>query len=221
MKILKKFIVAHVLWSSAIMVLLVPISIITADAIAPAGYLRWLGHSVALATFPAGLMVGGDAFRGRVWHNIALLSLVELVLMVFVLAMLGFVAPMDKGNIIAELQHTRVIRDWLTWNQHAWSVYMTAAEVLSVPIYAGLGLMLGAWGEQVLPPAFRRILFWAVSLLMVGLTYLITENSYEMLVIKTNGPAAFSAFFMLLIPAGMYLGLVLPSVGLAKRGRVL
>jgi hypothetical protein len=175
-----------------------------------------------LATFPAGLMVGADVFRGRdVWRKLGLLSLAELVLMAIVCALLGFAAPPDELNVIELMQilGAEVPNNWLRWNQMAWSVYMTTAETLSVPIYAGLGLMLGAWAEHVLPTTFRRILFWAMSLKMVGFTYLIAENSYEMLVIKTNGPAAFSAFFMLLIPLGMYGGLLLPSIALAKRAR--
>jgi len=141
--------------------------------------------------------------------------------MVTVGVLLGFAAPADDLSLIELMRiiRTQLPNDWLRWNQMAWTVYMTAAETVSVPIYAGLGLMLGAWAEQVLPTTFRRILFWAMSLKMVGFTYLIAENSYEMLVIKTNGPAAFSAFFMLLIPLGMYGGLLLPSIQLARRAR--
>jgi hypothetical protein len=219
MSVVKKFIFLHVGWTVAIMLLIVPISLTTVHGIAPAGYVRWFAHSVALATFPAGLIVGPDVFRGRVWRNLAWLTLVEVVLMVWVFAVLGFAAPMDNINILAAWERTRDLPDatWLQRNQLAWTIYMTVAESISVPIYAGLGMMLGAWAHQVLPVTFRRLLFWAMVLKMVGFTYLITENSYEMLVIRTNGPAAFSAFFMLLIPLGMYGGLLLPSIGLAKR----
>lgn len=222
MRVLKKFLWTHALWSAGIMLLVIPISLLTIDGLEVVQYLRWLAHSIALATFPAGLMVGADAFRGAaVWRNIGLLSLAEIAIMLIVLVLLGFAAPMGDLNmleLIAQLP-TSPAPDWLRWNQMAWSVYMTAAEVISVPVYSGLGLMLGAWAEQVLPQTLRRILFWAMSLLLVLFTYLMTENSYEMLVIKTNGPAAFSAFFVLLIPVGMYAGLVLPSIGLAQRAR--
>ena len=222
MRVLKKFLLIHLLWTLGIMLLVVPISLMTTTGLAGVHIIRWLAHSIALATFPAGLMVGADVFRGRdVWRNLGALSGVEVVLMVIVGVLLGFAAPADDLSLIELLRiiRTQSPNDWLRWNQMAWTVYMTAAETVSVPIYAGLGLMLGAWAEQVLPTTFRRILFWAMSLKMVGFTYLIAENSYEMLVIKTNGPAAFSAFFMLLIPLGMYGGLLLPSIQLARRAR--
>jgi hypothetical protein len=222
MTTLKKFIVSHLFWTAAIASLVIPISMTTADGLTAAQYLRWIAHSAALACFPAGLMIGAETFRGRVWRNIGLLSAAEIAIMLVVFVLLGFAAPMDGRNIITVFEQIRVATEasWLQRNQQSWVVYMTLAEVLSVPIYAGLGMMLGAWAEQVLPATFRRILFWAMSLKLVAFTYLITENSYEMLVIKTNGPAAFSAFFMLLIPLGMYGGLILPSIALAKRARV-
>jgi hypothetical protein len=222
MRTLKKFLLIHAFWATGIMLLLVPIALVTGANPQPVHYVRWLAHSIALATFPAGLMVGAEVFRGReVWRNLGLLTVAEVALMAIVCVLLGFAAPMDELNLIELLNliSANTQNDWLRWNQMAWSVYMTAAETLSVPIYAGLGMMLGAWAEQVLPPVFRRILFWAMSLKMIGFTYLIAENSYEMLVIKTNGPAAFSAFFMLLIPLGMYGGLLLPSIALARRAR--
>jgi hypothetical protein len=98
-------------------------------------------------------------------------------------------------------------------------MYITAAEAVSVPIYSGLGIMVGAWAEQALSQTLRRIIYWGLSLTMIATTYLITENSYELLVLKTSGPAAFSAFFMLLIPFGMYVGLILPSISLAQRAQ--
>jgi hypothetical protein len=222
MRILKRFLLIHLLWTTGIMLLVVPISLMTTHGLAGVHVIRWLAHSIALATFPAGLMVGADVFRGRdVWRSIAILTGFEVMLMIVVGVLLGFAAPADDLTLIELIRiiRTQSPNDWLRWNQMAWTVYMTAAETVSVPIYAGLGLMLGAWAEQVLPTTFRRILFWAMSLKMVGFTYLIAENSYEMLVIKTNGPAAFSAFFMLLIPLGMYGGLLLPSIQLARRAR--
>ena len=221
MNVVKKFVITHVLWTAGIMLLIVPISLTTVNGVPPQAYVRWFAHSVALATFPAGLIVGADVFRGRAWRNLAWLAVVEVVLMFWVFVVLGFAAPMDDLNVIAIWQAIGGLADatWLQRNQLAWSLYMTIAESISVPIYAGLGLMLGAWAEQLLPQVLRRILFWGTSLFLVAFTYLITENSYEMLVIKTNGPAAFSAFFMLLIPAGMYAGLLLPSLALAKRAQ--
>jgi hypothetical protein len=221
MSVVKRFVITHVLWTAGIMLLIVPISLTTVHGVPPQAYVRWFAHSVALATFPAGLIVGADVFRGRVWRNLLWLSVIEVVLMVWVFAVLGFAAPMDDLNVIAIWQAIGGLADatWVQRNQLAWSLYMTIAEAISVPIYAGLGLMLGAWAEQLLPQVLRRILFWGTSLFLVAFTYLITENSYEMLVIKTNGPAAFSAFFMLLIPAGMYAGLLLPSLSLAKRAQ--
>jgi hypothetical protein len=223
MRILKKFVLIHAAWTLGIMLLIVPISLMTVSGLEVVQYLRWLAHSIALATFPTGLMVGAEVFRDReVWRNLGVLTIAEIALMAVVLLLLGFAAPPDNYNLAELLGVIRstTTNDWLRWNQLAWSVYLTAAEVVSVPIYAGLGLMLGAWGAQVLPTTFRRVLFWAMTLKMVGFTYLITENSYEMLVIKTNGPAAYSAFFMLLIPLGMYGGLILPSIALARRARV-
>ncbi|HEY0305856.1 MAG TPA: hypothetical protein VGC44_12870 [Longimicrobiales bacterium] len=221
MRILKRFLLIHAFWATGITLLILPIALAT-GGLEYVHITRWLAHSIALATFPAGLMVGAEVFRGRdVWRNIGVLSVVEVAIMIVVGGLLGFVAPPDDLNLVELLQQINAASpgNWLHWNQLAWSVYMTAAEVLSVPIYAGLGLMLGAWAEQVLPATFRRILFWAMSLKLIGFTYLIAENSYEMLVVKTNGPAAFSAFFMLLIPLGMYGGLLLPSIALARRAR--
>ena len=222
MTLVKRFLLANLLWGAAIMTLVIPISLMTTTGLRDAGILRWLGHSLALGAFPAGLGVGADAFRGRPWRNIGLLTIAELVMTIVVIGILVYAAELDDMNLFGLLAANVDAPNsgWLTWNQMAWPVFMTVAEAISVPIYAGLGMMLGAWGEQVLPITFRRILWWAMGLKLIGFTYLIAENSYEMFVVKTNGPAAFSAFFMLLIPLGMYGGLLLPSYGLAKRAQV-
>ncbi|HEX6064344.1 MAG TPA: hypothetical protein VFZ04_09005, partial [Longimicrobiales bacterium] len=80
MRVLKKFLLIHLLWTRGIMLLVVPISLMTTTGLAGVHVLRWLAHSIALATFPAGLMVGADVFRGRdVWRNLGVLSGVEVV----------------------------------------------------------------------------------------------------------------------------------------------
>ena len=223
MSIAKRFLLANLLWAAAITLLVVPISLATVHGLTFVQHLRWLGHSLALAALPAGLTVGGDVFRpGRTFRNLLALSGAEALVMAVVLALLAYATKIDDLNLIALLSRNSAAETaggWQVWNQLVWPFYITAAEAVSVPIYAGLGLMVGAWAEQLLPQTARRIIYWALSLTMIAATYLITENSYEMLVIKTNGPAAYSAFFMLLIPFGMYVGLLLPSISLARRAQ--
>jgi hypothetical protein len=221
MPLVKRFLLATVLWAAGIMLLIVPISLMTVDDLTYVHQLRWLAHSVAIATLPAGLTVGADVFRrGRVRDNLIVLTIAELVVMGAVLGLLIFAAKLDDMNLIALLTKDSEVENiggWRVWNQLVFPIYMTAAEAISVPIYSGLGIMVGAWAEQVLSPRRRRLVYWGLSLTMIALTYLITDHSYEMLVIKTDGPAAFSAFFMLLVPFGMYVGLLLPSISLARR----
>jgi hypothetical protein len=223
MQTLRRFLLLHALWTLAITLLIVPISLTTADDLTLTQHLRWFGHAITLAAFPAGLMVGPQAFSGPdVWRKLGLLAVAEAGLMVLVLLVLGFGAPPpDAPNVFVLVERLRAyeVGSWQRWNQMAWAVYMTMVEVVAVPIYAGLGLMLGAWGKQVLPTAFRRILFWAMTLKLVGFSYLVTDNLYEQVVNLTAGPAAMLAFVILLIPLGMYGGLLLPSIALALRAR--
>lgn len=221
MALVKRFLLATALWGAGIMLLIVPISWSVASDLTYVHQLRWLAHALALATLPAGFTVGRDVFqRGRTRQNLIALTLAELAVMASVLALLLLGVRLDEMNLFAFLiQDSQVenIGGWRVWNQWAWPFYMTAAEAISVPIYSGLGIMVGAWAAQVLSSVWRRIVYWGLSLTMIAATYLITDHSYEMLVIKTNGPAAFSAFFMLLIPFGMYMGLLLPSISLLRR----
>jgi hypothetical protein len=223
MSIVKRFLIANLLWAGAIMLLVIPISLATANGLTYIHHLRWLAHSIALAALPAGLTVGGAVFRrGRTVRNLIVLSGAELLVMAVVLGLLVYSAGADDMNLFGLLMRDSVVEDiggWRVWNQLVWPMYITAAEAVSVPIYAGLGIMVGAWSEQMLPQTVRRIIYWGLSMAMIAATYLITENSYEMLVLKTSGPAAFSAFFMLLIPFGMYVGLMLPSISLAQRAQ--
>ena len=111
MNVVKRFLLIHALWTSAIAVLIMPLSLATVHGLAPAQYVRWFAHSVALATLPAGWIVGADVFRGRVWRNLVLLSAVEVVLMFFVFALLGFAAPMAGENVIFTMQRIAALAD--------------------------------------------------------------------------------------------------------------
>ena len=221
MNLIRKFLLSNVLWGAAIMALIIPISMTTTTGIRDAGIVRWLAHSLALGAFPAGLGVGVEAFRGRVWRNLGLLTIAEVLMTAVVIVLLIIGAKLDDMNLFSMLVANvdEPNSSWLTWNQTAWPFYMAVAEAISVPIYSGQGMMLGVWGEQALPVAIRRVVWWAFSLLLIASSYLIGENSYEMIVVKMNGPAAFAAFFMILIPVGMYSGLLLPSYALARRAQ--
>ena len=82
---LVRFLRLHALWALAIMMLIVPISMTTVNDLTLSQHLRWLGHAIALAAFPAGLMVGAEAFRGPdVWRKLGLLTLAEVALMIII-----------------------------------------------------------------------------------------------------------------------------------------
>jgi hypothetical protein len=203
------------------MALVIPISILSGDQqMQTINYIRWLAHSVALATLPAGIVVG-DAVLESPRRSLITITIIVALSAFFVFALLGVVGPAvtpeadpDFFRLLTVLRSTGT--DWLTHNHNAWIFSMTTAETISTILFAALGIQLGIWAPRVLSATVRRILYWVVVLVLLFAGYVTTDTLYENVVIRTAGPVDFAGFLGLLLPAGLCFGLLLPTVALLR-----
>lgn len=221
MKIATRFLIAELLWAGAIMVLIVPITLLSGqDNMQTVQIMRWLGHSFALAALPAGIAVANDV------HNAPGTALPPLLLVVslmafMVWALLGIVGPAvspDDPDFFRMLATMRASEgSWIAYNHTAWLLMMTVSETISTFLYAGIGVQLGIWATRAFTPAVRRLLYWAVAVGLLISSFAVTDTLYEKVVVHTNGPVEFAGLIGMLMPLGLCFGLMLPTVGLLKQ----
>ena len=216
MRFATKFVLAVLLWAGAMLVLFVPITISTADGFTSVQLLRWLAHSLSLATLPAGIMVAGEVEAEPRRRLPVLFGLVWIVAFV-VWAILGLVTPPLSGNGTPDFFRTlaamRASTDsWEAYNHYAWLFTMTVSETVSTFLFAATGVQLGIWAPRVLPAGTKRLAYWVVAVGLLVVSYGLTDTLYESVVIRTNGPVEFVGLIGLLLPIGLCLGLVLPTL---------
>lgn len=100
---------------------------------------------------------------------------------------------------------------WQAANVAAFEHERRLAHTMLVPLLAAIGLMVGFWLERM-PVAARIPTALAVAAGLLASIYLGGENGFEMVAVRVAGPAAFSAWFIVLAPAVLACGLGLPTV---------
>jgi hypothetical protein len=224
MRVFWKFLLAEVTWTTAIFLLIVPITILSGDVNDMAIHLRWLGRAISLAAFPAGIAVAGDIFVTPFrWRPLLFTVLAASLVALSVLGIFAFVVPALGGQAtLAELMlHMRNFRaSWEVRNDAAWRLYSTLLSPVFTLLYAAIGVMAGVWAGYALPPAFRRLLYWITGLGLLVSGYSVFDTTYESVVLHTAAPVEFAAFYTLLIPLGICAGLGLPTLALVRGAEV-
>jgi hypothetical protein len=102
---------------------------------------------------------------------------------------------------------------WRRANDLAWSYYSRTDGSLVLPVlFASLGVLMGFWSRLIPRSDVRQALHWAMGLFLVATTYLMGENSYELIVLQSAGYVDFAADFRLVIPAMLTAGMGWPTV---------
>ncbi|MCZ6916259.1 MAG: hypothetical protein O7I93_05750 [Gemmatimonadetes bacterium] len=132
-------------------------------------------------------------------------------------------AQMSLGEIRGELRSAvaRARADsvtppdvrWRRANDLAWSYYSRTDGSLVLPVLFGcLGVLMGFWSRLIPRADVRQAFTWAMGLFLVATTYLMGENSYELIVLQSAGYVDFAAGFRLVIPAMLTVGMGWPTV---------
>jgi hypothetical protein len=223
MTVVRRFLVAELLWGAAIFLLILPLTVLGADAGGSAAYARWLARALTLAAFPAGVATADLLFaRTRSWRpvgeGVAAAALVALA--VFLLG--AFIVPSLAGDASLP-QLLRADRSGLSWearNHGAWAFYSILFAPVSVLLTAAIGAQVGIWATHALPAPQRRILYWIVALGLMISSYTIYDSTYESVVLHTAADVSFAPFYTLLVPLGICAGLGLPTLALLRGAEV-
>lgn len=235
MKTIRRFLIAWGLWTLLILLLSVLASFMGgAGPLADAGRtINWVAGAMTLAGFPAGVIAARDVvvWRGPWVAPLLKFAGATIAIAALVFAVRGFLGPAlitdqpgepgtwSLGERVAALADAEAAAEtagtldaWISANRIGWEVDVTVTAALTAIALAWIGALLGAW----LPPGLRRDLRTALVvgaglfLLMTG--YLMTENGYELLLVKTLGPAYVLAWFPLISPGMMAVGLMVPTL---------
>jgi hypothetical protein len=96
---------------------------------------------------------------------------------------------------------------WLRANQLDWQLEHRYALTLLAPLLAWLGVLAGVWAREVRRPELRNLHLWGIGLFLLVNIYGNIENSYEVIVLHMVGPAFFAAWFVVLVPAALFMAL--------------
>ena len=224
MRVFWKFLLAEVTWTTAIFLLIVPITILSGDVNDTAIHVRWLGRAIGLAAFPAGIVVAGDIFVAPFrWRPLLYTLLAASLVALSVLGIFTFVVPvLGRQARLAELMlhMSDATASWELRNDAAWQWYITLLSPVFALLHAAIGVMVGVWAGYAMPAAFRRLLYWIVGLGLVVSGYSVFDTTYESVVLHTAAPVEFAAFYTLLVPLGICAGLGLPTLALVRGAEV-
>ncbi|MFQ5890585.1 MAG: hypothetical protein ACE5JR_11105 [Gemmatimonadota bacterium] len=104
------------------------------------------------------------------------------------------------------------VRSWQAANRLGWHLIMRTDGAL-LPLLLGLiGVLTGFWSRWFPRPELRHAQLWAMGLFLVMSTYLVGENSYELIVLRSAGPMFFAGDLVLVVPALLLVGLGWPTL---------
>ncbi|MGH7446753.1 MAG: hypothetical protein ACREK1_05925 [Longimicrobiales bacterium] len=224
MTVARRFLMAELVWASAIFLLILPITIMSADPGTTVEYVRWLTRALGLAAFPAGITVAGVVFvQPHPWRALLSAFAAASVVALLVFALFAFVVP----PLGADATLPRIVHDmraitgsWESRNHAAWTFYSILFAPVSALLFAAIGMQVGVWATHALPVALRRVLYWAVGLGLMVSGYAVFDTTYEGIVLHTPADVSFAAFYTLLVPAGICAGLALPTLALLRSAQI-
>ncbi len=90
---------------------------------------------------------------------------------------------------------------------------MRRTDGAALPMLLGLvGLLAGFWSSGSQRHELRHAQLWGMGLFLVLATYLVGENSYELIVLRAAGPIYFAGDLVLVVPALLAIGMGWPTV---------
>ncbi len=102
-------------------------------------------------------------------------------------------------------------QSWVEANRLEWH-YVRRTDGTALPFLLGLvGLLMGFWASGFERRELRLAQFWGVGLFLVLATYLVGENSYELIVLRSMGPVNFAGDLVLVVPALLAVGMGWPT----------
>ena len=206
------------------------------DAAPPGQFMRWLWGAMELAAFPAGIVVSGAAIRWR--GPLLVFAGATLAAAAFVFLLSAYLGPAlvadvqtdpstwvhpDRvaalGAALEAAESSGSLVDWQWANVLGWSVERPITAALSTGAFAWIGALLAAWIPTAWSPRARFAVVAGGGLFLLMTGYLMMENGYEQLLLRTVGPAAVTAWFPLISPGMLAVGLAVPTlVRLSERG---
>lgn len=101
---------------------------------------------------------------------------------------------------------------WREANVLAWHRARRTSGAALPFLFALVGGLAGFWGARIASRPLRLAQYWGVGLLLLVSTYLVGENSYELVVMQAAGPVGFAGEMVLVVPSILLLGLGWPTV---------
>jgi hypothetical protein len=225
MKVVGKFLLAELVWGAGIFVLLVVVGSVVGDPLSAPYLLRWLARALVLAAFPAGIAIAPDVFDSpQPWRQLINGAVAAALVGVVVFAIMGLVAPAVSTEIRSLPQLLELMngesQSWETRNDAAWDFYTTLFDGLNAWLFAAIGVQAGIWARYALPRSLRRALHWTAGLGLLISGFGVFDTTYETIVLHTAADASFAAFYTVMIPASVCLGLALPTLALLRRAEI-
>lgn len=121
-------------------------------------------------------------------------------------------AALRQAYAAAEARPAAAVAAWRAANRLGWNLDGTIVGGLMAAVFAWIGCLFGGWVRCLERPELGRAAYWALGLFLLVSTYLMTENSYEFIVIHMAGPALFAAWLPLIGPGMLLVGLAIPTV---------
>ena len=225
MKVAGRFLLAEVVWATGIFLLMLPVALLDNDPPSTMHVFRWLARAIGLAAFPAGITIAPVVFaHTRPWRPLLLALAAASAVSAVVFMLVAVIPPLvsDHARTIPQLlAHMRAAGgSWESRNDAAWAFYNNLFAPLNALLFAAIGVQVRIWARYALPLPLRRPLYWAVGLGLLISGYAVWDTTYEVVVIHTAADASFAAFYTVLIPASICVGLALPTLALTRRGEL-
>ncbi len=106
---------------------------------------------------------------------------------------------------------TESARFWQAANRLAWH-YVRRTDGAALPFLLGLiGLLTGYWSRWSRRRELQQAQQWGMGLFLVLSTYLVGENSYELIAMRSAGPVFFAGDLVMVVPLLLVVGLGWPT----------
>jgi hypothetical protein len=222
MRLAGRFLLIQAIWTLPLVALMPAVLALTgSEPLSAMRLVRWTGHAIGLAAFPAGITVAQALLERSAFRNtVPALALAAMASAFVVFLLIAFATPLlgDGARTLREL--AQIMRapgaSWETRNDAAWVFYVTFFEAVYAVLFAAIGVQVGLWTRYAVPRVLHGVVYWATGLGLLLSGYAVFDTTYEAIVIRTAGDVSFAAFYTLMIPAGICAGLALPTLALLR-----
>jgi len=220
MKLVRKFLVAELIWGAGILTVIVVVDLASNASSSGAQFVSWFARALTLGAFPAGISVAADIRDApNPWSPAFQAIGGALVVAILVFVLDGLIVPASgQARSLVELARTMgaAAESWETRNDAAWRLLTTLFAPVQVMLMGAIGAQVGLWAGYALPRSLHRPLFWLAGIGLVVTSMAMFDTTYETIVLHTAADARFAAFYTLLIPASICAGLGLATLALMR-----